>query len=98
MLDFGRINILPAGDDHVLHAVPDRETSISIDDSKVSCVKPSSLECLGGCIRAIPVALHDVTRTNNYLTYLPGHHIASIGCDHANLCVEMRTATGVSFV
>ena len=47
VLDFGRIDVLAAGDDHVLHAVVDVEVAVRVEIAGVAGVEPAVAD--GAC-------------------------------------------------
>src|SRR5262249_57632172 len=57
--DFFRINVLPrTEDDDFFLATRDKEIAVAIEVPKVSGVQPAIAKDFGGCVRAIPIALH----------------------------------------
>src|SRR5204862_3617308 len=58
-LDFGGIDVLAAGDDHVLDAVVDVEVAVLIHVAGIAGTQPAvATERFGGCLRQVPVADH----------------------------------------
>ncbi len=67
-LHLGRIDVLTAGDDHVLEAVVEVEIAVLVERSAVSGAKPVTVQHGGrsGCF-ATPVTLHDVSAADDDL-------------------------------
>src|SRR6266436_7394503 len=55
-----RINVLTAGDNHVLEPVEDVKISRSVLLSDISRAKEAIAKRFGGCFRIVPIAAHDV--------------------------------------
>src|SRR5262249_3683373 len=56
-LDLGRIDVLAAADDHVLHAVTDVEKAVDVEVADVAAAEPAvGVEALRRGVRAVPVA------------------------------------------
>ena len=58
LLDFARIDILAAGDDHVALAVEDGEIALVVDAAEIAGAQPAVLHHAPGRIRIAPVARH----------------------------------------
>jgi hypothetical protein len=60
VLDFGRVDVLAAGNDHVLAAAVDIEIAFLVEVAHVAGAKPAVDQHRGGGLRRLPVAAHDV--------------------------------------
>ena len=59
VFDFGRIDILAAGNDHVLHPVADIEVTIFIEIARIARAEPAvAINGLSRCIWHLPIASH----------------------------------------
>src|SRR5271166_2112200 len=58
-LHLTRVDVLPAGDDHVVLAADEKDEAVLVDDAHVAGVQPSVPETLGRQFWVLPVAEHD---------------------------------------
>src|SRR6266513_4825223 len=58
--DFSRVNVLPAGDDHVLQTIENVVVSVCVLIADVACSKESVPECTLCLVRVFPIATHDI--------------------------------------
>ena len=69
--DFGGINILAAGDDHVLHPVMDEEIAVLVEITRIAGMDPAVLgQRAGGRIGQVPIAQHIVRRPGDNFAHL----------------------------
>ena len=69
-LDLERVDVLAARDDHVLRAVDEVEVAVLVGGDDVAGAVPAVDERLGGRVRAVPVAEHDVRPADPQLARL----------------------------
>src|SRR4051812_15336277 len=60
LLDLARIDVVAADDDHVLLAVADVEIAVGVDLADVAGIEPAVAQRLGGLLRPVAIALHDL--------------------------------------
>ena len=61
VLHLGAVDVLAAGDDHVLLAVDDPDVALVVLTNQVTGVEPAAGERLGGGLRVVPVARHQTS-------------------------------------
>ena len=72
-LDLGRVDVLAAGDDHVLHPVVDVDVAVGVHVAGVAGVHPAVGGLgAGGGLGLLPVAQHVVRRAGDDLAHLAG--------------------------
>ena len=71
-LDLGRVDVLAAGDEHVLRAALDGEEALVVLDGEVAGLQPAVADRLGGCLGPAPVAGGDVRAADQQLAGLVG--------------------------
>ena len=91
-LDLGGVDVLPAGDDHVLVAVTDEEEALVVDRTGVAGAVPAVGQHLGGAFRLVPVAGHHVRPLHDDLAYLVRIGLAAVGAHHPHVGEEDRLA------
>ena len=76
-------DVLAAGDDHVLLAVDDAGIALLVHDADVAGLQETvGRHDLGGFVRSVPVARHDLGPTDADLAGLPeGHFVALVVAD-----------------
>ena len=71
LLDLGRVDVLPAGDDHVLEPVLDEEVAVVVDVPDVAGAEPAVVgDRLGGVVGLVQVAHHPLRRAEPELARL----------------------------
>ena len=63
LLHFGRVDILPAGDDHVALAIGEKKVSARVTTGKVADRAVRASKRRGGLLRRLPIALERVGGT-----------------------------------
>src|SRR5215813_11780479 len=58
--DLGTVDVLAAGDDHILGTIDEENVALSIHATEIAAVIPPMTESVGGLFRFVPVALHDI--------------------------------------
>src|SRR3984957_7168058 len=80
LLDLGRVDVLPAGDDHVLDPVRDEQEAAVVHVPDVAAAQPARRgDRRRGVLRPVQVAHHPLGRTEPELARLPGRDIAPSG-------------------
>ena len=92
VLDLGRIDVLAAGDQHVLGAVDDRDEAVGVDRGDVAGVQPAVDDRLGGRLGPVPVAEHHVGPRHQDLAVLARIAVGAVLADDAHVGVEERPA------
>ena len=81
-LDFGGIDVLAAGDDHVLDAVVDVEVAVLVHVAGIAGAQPAvAVERLGGRLRQVPVAHHVGAGAGGDLADLAGRQPLAVGVE-----------------
>src|ERR1035437_5734072 len=70
LLDLARVDVEAAADDQLLLAIDDEEEAFVVDVADVTAVEPAVLDRLGGGLRLVPVAVHDVVALDHDLAAL----------------------------
>src|SRR5207237_706831 len=68
--DLGAVDVLAAGDDHVLQAVDQEEVAPAVQVAGVAGVVPASPQGRGRLVWSVPVALHEVSAPGADFAYL----------------------------
>ena len=92
LLDLDRVDVLAAGDDHVLLAVDERDVAVVVDLAEVAGVEPAAAERVGRRRRQHPVAGEDVLAAHEQLADLADGDVAVVVVDEAGLDVQQRAA------
>ncbi len=98
LLDLDRVDVLAAGDDHVLLAVDERDVAVLVDLAEVAGVEPAAAERLGRRLRQHPVPGEDVLAAHEQLADLAHGDVAVVGVDEARLDVQQRAADRAELV
>ena len=85
VLDFARIDVLAAADDHVLLAVDEEEVAVRVDVADVSRVEPPAAEGFRGRVRVPEVADHDVRPAEADFATLAGSHLVAFVVEDSDL-------------
>ena len=93
VLDVLGIDVLPAGDDHVLLAVDDEQVAVLVTVADVAGVKPAVADRRRGRLGRAPVLADHRGRADQDLAQLPGSQVGAVFADHAHLGVD-RLAAG----
>src|SRR4029077_18799413 len=75
--DFAGINILAAGDDHVLQAIKNVEVSVCVLIPNVARSEEAVPEREFGFFRLVPITAHDIRASSDQLALLPGFDFLS---------------------
>ncbi len=93
VLHFGRVHVLPAGDEHVLDPVDDVGVALRVRAGDVARPQPSVAgEGRRGVLGAAPVAGHHVGPLDEDLTALSGPRGTAVGEDDPGVGEEVRDA------
>src|SRR6266705_1019949 len=76
-LDFAGVNVLPAGDDHVLQTIENVVVSVCVLIADIAGAKESVPEREFSFFRLVPITAHDVRAASDQLTCLPGFNFVS---------------------
>src|SRR5574337_205708 len=98
VLDLDRVNVHPAGDDHVLLAVDQRDAAVGVDAREVAGVEPPVAQRLGGRLGFVPVPLHDRLAAQDHFADLARGDVAPVVVDDADFGVHDRPAVGAGAV
>ena len=90
ILDLGRIDVLAARDDHVLHPVDDIDEAVGIHVAAVAGMHPAAGERAFGFFRALPITHHDIVAAGDDLADGAERHGLVLGIDDAHLAAERR--------
>ena len=67
VLNFLRVDVLAATDDHVLQSVDDIDKTVLVHPGAVASVHPTVANCRGCCLGLVPVAQHDLSTAHRDL-------------------------------
>ena len=85
VLDLDRRHVLPAGDDHILPPVRDRQVAFIVDRAAVAGVEPPARQRFGGRLGVLPIAVQYDVRTDEHLSEVGDLHLyAECGCAGAS--------------
>src|SRR5262245_20563783 len=83
LLDFARVDIESAANDHVFLAVHDEEIALGVHGSDIARVKPAATHRIGRGIGSLVVSFHDIVTSDQHLARLAyGHGVTVIVADH----------------
>ena len=91
-LDLGRIDVLAAGNDHVLLAVVDEEMPVGVARADVAGMIPAVAQRLGGRRRVAPVFEEHVRPAHHDFARDAGRDLVAVVVDHARLADEAGQA------
>src|SRR5262249_42005886 len=94
LLNLARIDVVAGDDDHVLLAVHDRDVAILVHRREVAGVEPAVAQGLGGRLRLLPIALHNVLAATDELAYHARRHLAAVCVHDLDLDAGNRLAHG----
>src|SRR5437868_3858225 len=83
--DFAGVNVLPAGDDHVLQTIENVEISVGILIADIAGTKEAVPECTLCLARVVPIATHDIRAAGDQLARLPGFDFLPCWIDNAHV-------------
>jgi hypothetical protein len=92
LLHFPRIDVLAAGDDHVLLAIGDEDEAMVIEDAKIAGVKPTLAQHAGGRRAVVPVPGHRPRPADDDLADLAFGDVGAVVADDPHLTTEERLA------
>ena len=84
VLDFGRIDVLAARDDHVLHPVMDKQEPVLVEIACIARIEKSVADRLLRGFWPVPIAFHDKVGLDRDLANLAGWHRISLRIHAAN--------------
>ena len=88
ILDFDRVDVLAAGNDHVLDAVDDEDEAVFVHVTAVAGVHPAIDHGAGGLLRPLPITHHDIVAAHDDLTDGAEGNRLVVGIDDAHLAAE----------
>ena len=95
-LDFDRVDVVAACDDHVLEPVDQGQVAIRVDAGQVAGVQPAAPEGLGGLGGLVPVTLHHRLAAKQQFTDAARADVVALRVGHARLGERQRLpAAGV---
>ena len=83
ILHLGGIDVLPTGDDHVLHPVDQRHESVRSTFYLVTSVQPAIPDSLRGLFRLVPVTLHHRFGLKDHFADLTFGNIIALRVDNS---------------
>src|ERR1700733_1105575 len=89
-LDLRRIDVLAAGDDHVLQPVLEEHETVFIEIAGVAGVKPSAANSLRGFFLPLPITAHQALASIENLTDLARRQGGAFGLDEADTAAGHR--------
>ena len=93
VLDLRRVDVHPAGDEHVFGAARDIEEPVGVAPRHVAGVEPAvGVACRRGRVGVFPVAGRDVRPAKAKLTHLIGRQLLAALVDHPRLGEHQRPA------
>src|SRR5579884_142184 len=95
LLDFDRVDLLAAADDHILEPSRDDHVAIVVVAAEIARMQPAADHCLAGPLGHAPVAVHQRRSARDDLADLARSHVASVGVDDPELDERVRLADGV---
>src|SRR5437588_11261610 len=97
-LDFAGVNVLPAGDDHVLQAIENVEVSVGVLIPNVARSEEAVSESEFSFFRLVPITAHDIRAAGDQLARFPGFDFLSRWIDNAHVDSEARPPARGEFV
>src|SRR5258705_8305120 len=94
VLHFHGIDVLAAGNDHVLHAIDQIDITFVVHVAAVAGVHPAVDDGVGGFFRLFPVAHHDVLAAHRDFADHAGCDRFAVGIDDPDLAADRGAATG----
>src|SRR5207247_7584640 len=91
-LDFAGVNVLPAGDDHVLQAIENVEVSVSVPIPNVARSEEAVPEREFSFFRLVPITAHDIRASCDQLACLPGFDFLPCWIDNVHVDSETRSS------
>ena len=92
VLDLGAVDVLAAGDDHVLLAVDDVDEALFVHPAQIAGVEPAAGERLRGRLGLVPVAGHQRRAAVDDLADLARRDVVHVVVDDPRLDVGDRLA------
>src|ERR1022692_4822430 len=89
-LDLGGVDVLAAGNDHVLLAVDDVNVTVLVLPDEVTAVEPTTRERLGGGRLVAEIALHHSRTAIDDLADVAAGHVLHLVVDDAHLDIDRR--------
>src|SRR5207302_3946986 len=89
--DFAGVNVLPAGDDHVLQTIENVEVSVGVLITNVARSEEAVSEREFSFFRLVPITAHDIRAASDQLARFPGFDFLSCWMDNAHVDSEART-------
>ena len=75
LLDLDRVDVLAAGDDHVLLAVDERQIAVLAELAQVASEEPAVPDCVAGRVFHLPIADEDVVAADDELADLTSRKV-----------------------
>jgi hypothetical protein len=71
ILHLGRVDVLAAGDDHIVDPVDEKQVAVLVEVARIAGKEPAVTECVCGLLREPPVLAHPWWAVEDGLTSLP---------------------------
>src|SRR5207253_1922999 len=97
-LDFSGVNVLPAGDDHVLQTIENVEESVCVLIADIAGAKEAVPECTVCLARVVPIATHDIRAASDQFARLPDFNFLSRSIDNTHVDSHTWTPARGEFV
>src|SRR6267154_6815843 len=91
-LDFSRINVFSAGDDHVLQAIKNVEVPVGVLITNIAGSKKAVPEREFSFFRLVPITAHDISAASDQLACLPGFDFLPCWIDNVHVDSETRSS------
>src|SRR5262245_28150937 len=82
LLDFARVDVAAAADDHVLGAVAQGQKPVLLEAAAITGMQPAAAQGFGTGGRVLPIALHHAVAAGDDLADFAGRHLAVPLIDH----------------
>src|SRR6266487_368717 len=97
-LDFAGVNVLPAGDDHVLQTIENVVVSVCVLIADIAGAKEAVPECTLCLARVVPIATHDIRAPRDQLARLPSFDFLPCWIDNTHVDSHTWTPARGEFV
>src|SRR5712671_1816466 len=96
-LDFAGVNILAAGDDHVLQTIENVEVPVGVLITNVAGAKEAVPERAFYLVRVVPIATHDIRPARDQLAGLPSFDFLPCWIDNTHVDSHTWTPARAEF-
>src|SRR5262249_8303652 len=90
--DLGAIDILAAGDNHILGTINQENVALGIHATEIAAVIPPMTESVGSLLGFMPVALHDMRAAHDHFANLVRWQVVATGVDDSDINASHRLA------